>query len=117
VDQIRVDVTSTTIRFGTASGGITAASGTEILILDVNTYANANAAQTAARSLFGNNDNVAEAIVIWQLDGGDLQLSTYTDFSADATANGTLQTQMVTFVGLTLANAASLINAGDFSLI
>ena len=117
VDQIRFDVTSTTIRFGTASGGITAASGTEILVLDVNTYANANAAQAAARSLFGNNDNAAEAIVIWQLDGGDLQLSTYTDFSADATANGTLQTQMVTFVGLTLANAASLINAGDFNLI
>lgn len=117
VDQIRVDVTSTTIRFGTASGGITAASGTEILVLDVNTYANASAAQAAARLLFGDNDNAAEAIVIWQLDGGDLQLSTYTDFSADATANGTLQTQMVTFVGLTLANAASLINAGDFNLI
>lgn len=117
VDQIRVDVTSTTIRFGTASGGITAASGTEILVLDVNTYANANAAQAAAHSLFGNNDNAAEAIVIWQLDGGDLQLSLYADSSADATANGTLQTQMVTFVGLTLANAASLINAGDFSLV
>lgn len=117
VDQIRVDVTSTTIRFGTASSGITAASGTEILVLDVNTYADANAAQTAARSLFGNNDNAAEAIVIWQLDGGDLQLSLYTDFSADATANGALQTQMVTFVGLNLANAASLINAGDFSLV
>lgn len=117
VDQIRVDVTSTTIRFGTASGGITAASGTEILVLDVNTYANASAAQAAARLLFGDNDNAAEAIVIWQLDGGDLQLSTYSDFSADATANGTLQTQMVTFVGLTLANAASLINAGDFNLI
>lgn len=117
VDQIRVDLTSTTIRFGTASGGITAASGTEILVLDVNTYANANAAQAAARSLFGNNDNAAEAIVIWQLDGGDLQLSLYSDSSADATANGALQTQMVTFVGLTLANAASLINAGDFSLV
>lgn len=117
VDQIRFDVTSTTIRFGTASGGITAAAGTEILVLDVNTYADANAAQAAARSLFGNNDSAAEAIVIWQLDGGDLQMSFYADSSADATANGTLQTQMVSFVGLTLANAASLINAGDFSLV
>lgn len=117
VDRIRVDVISTTVIFGTASGNITAASGTEVLVLDGVTYASAAQAETVARSEFGANDNAAEAIVIWQLTGGDLQMSVYSDSSADATANGTLQTQMVTFVGLTLANAGSLINAGDFNLV
>ena len=117
VDAIRVDLTSTTKVFGKASTGITAAVGTEILVLDLTTYANAAAAQTAVQTAFGANDNASEALVIWQLTGGDLQLSAYADSSADATANGTLQTQMVTFVGLTLANAASLINAGDFNIV
>lgn len=117
VDQIRLDVTSTVKVFGTASGGITAAAGTEILVLNTTTYADASAAQTAARTAFGANDNAAEAVVIWQDTLGNLFLSVYADSSADATANGTLQTQMVQFVGLSLNANGSQIDAGDFDLI
>lgn len=117
VDKIRLDVTSTTKVFGTASGGITAAAGTEILVLDTTTYADATAAQAAARTAFGANDNAAEAIVIWQDTLGNLFLSVYADSTADATANGTLETQMIQFVGLSLSANGSQIDAGDFDLI
>ncbi len=88
VDSIQLDFVSTTKQFGLASTGITAASGTEILVLDTTTYATVGAAQIAAQTRFGNNDNAAEAVVIWQDTLGNLNLSTYVDSSADATANG-----------------------------
>jgi len=117
VDLIRIDLTSTTKVFGTKSGGITAAAGTEILVLDTTTYADAAAAQTDARTAFGANDNAAEAVVIWQDTLGNLFLSLYADSSADATANGTLQTQMIKFTGLSLTANGSQINAGDFDIV
>ncbi|MBJ7414781.1 MAG: hypothetical protein JHC88_04835, partial [Niveispirillum sp.] len=117
VDQLQFDLTSTTKVFGTASGGITAAAGTEILVLDTTTYADATAAQAAARTAFGANDNAAEAIVIWQDTLGNLFVSTYADATADATANGTLQTQLIQLVGLSLNANGGQIDAGDFSII
>lgn len=117
VDVIQLDVTSTTKVFGKASAGITAAAGTEILILDQAAYQDAAGAQTAARTAFGANDNAAEAIVIWQDTLGNLNVSVYADSSADATANGTLQDSMVKFAGLTLTGVLTNIDAGDFSLI
>ncbi|WP_292938409.1 DUF4214 domain-containing protein [Noviherbaspirillum sp.] len=117
VDTIKLDVTSTTKVFGTASGGITAAAGTEILILDQAAYQDASGAQSAARTAFGANDNAAEAIVIWQDTLGNLNLSVYADSSADATANGTLEASMIKFSGLTLSGVQSLIDASDFTLI
>ena len=116
-DVIQIDVTSTTKVFGKASTGITAAAGTEILVLDQAAYQDASGAQTAAQTAFGANDSAAEAIVIWQDTLGNLNLSVYADASADATANGTLQNSMVKFSGLTLAGVLSLIDASDFSLI
>lgn len=117
VDVIQIDVTSTTKVFGKASTGITAAAGTEILILDQAAYQDASGAQTAARTALGANDNAAEAIVIWQDTLGNLNLSVYADTTADSTANGTLQDSMVKFAGLTLAGVLTNIDAGDFSLI
>jgi len=117
VDTIRIDLTSTTKVFGTASAGITAAAGTEILVLDTAAYADATAAQTAARTAFGSNDNAAEAIVVWQDTLGNLNVSTYADASADATANGTLQGAMVKFTGLSLSSSGTLINATDFEIV
>jgi Ca2+-binding RTX toxin-like protein len=117
VDRVQVDVTSTTAVFGRASTGITAAAGTEILILDMAAYQDAAGAETAAQTAFGANDNAAEALVIWQDTLGNLNLSVYADSSADATANGTLQTSMVRFSGLTLSGVGSLINSGDFLLV
>lgn len=117
VDTIRLDVTSTTKVFGSASAGITAAAGTEILILDQAAYQDASGAQTAARTALGANDNAAEAIVIWQDTLGNLNLSFYADASADATANGTLETSMIKFSGLTLSGVQTLIDATDFALI
>ena len=116
-DVIQIDVTSTTKVFGKASTGITAAAGTEILVLDQAAYQDASGAQTAAQTAFGANDSAAEAIVIWQDTLGNLNLSVYADASADANANGTLQNSMVKFSGLTLAGVLSLIDANDFSLI
>jgi hypothetical protein len=117
VDLIRIDLTSTTKVFGTASAGITAAAGTEILVLDTTAYADTSAAQTAARTLFGANDNAAEAVVIWQDTLGNLNMSLYADASADATANGTLTNAMVKFVGLTLSSAGTLIGSADFDIV
>lgn len=117
VDQLQFDLTSTTKVFGTASGGITAAAGTEILVLNTTTYTDASGAQAAARTAFGANDNAAEAIVIWQDTLGNLFVSTYADATADATANGTLQTQMIQLVGLSLNANGGQIDAGDFSII
>lgn len=117
VDVIQLDVTSTTKVFGKASTGITAAAGTEILILDQAAYQDASGAQTAARTALGANDNAAEAIVIWQDTLGNLNLSVYADTSANSTADGTLQDSMVKFAGLTLAGVLTNIDAGDFSLI
>jgi Ca2+-binding RTX toxin-like protein len=117
VDLIRIDLTSTTKVFGTASAGITAAAGTEILVLDTTAYADSSAAQTAARTLFGANDNAAEAVVVWQDTLGNLNMSLYADASADATANGTLTNAMVKFVGLTLSSAGTLIGSADFDIV
>ena len=117
VDTVSLDVASTTKVFGTASGTITAAAGTEILILDLAAYQDAAGAQTAARTALGANDNAAEAIVIWQDTLGNLNLSVYADATANATADGTLETSMIKFAGLTLAGVSSLIDATDFTLI
>ncbi len=116
-DLIRIDLTSTTKVFGNASAGITAAAGTEILVLDTTAYADSSAAQTAARTLFGSNDNAAEAVVIWQDTLGNLNMSLYADASADATANGTLTNAMVKFVGLNLSSVGSLIGSSDFDIV
>jgi len=117
VDLIRVDAASTTEVFGTVSGTITAAAGTEILVLDTAAYADVAAAQTAARTALGANDNAAEAIVIWQDTLGNLNLSVYADGSANATADGTLQAAMVQFVGLSISGNASLISALDIEVV
>jgi Ca2+-binding RTX toxin-like protein len=117
VDRVRLDVTSTTIVFGTASAGITAATGTEILVMDQAAYQDVSAAQTAVRAALGANDNAAEAIIIWQDTLGNLNLSVYADSSADATANGTLQSAMVRFVGSTLGSVGTLIGSADFDLV
>lgn len=117
VDLLRFDAASTTKVFGTASAGITAATGTEILVLDTAAYADTAAAQTAARSAFGANDNAAEAIVIWQDTLGNFNVSFYADGSANATADGTLQAAMVRLTGLSLSSAGSLITAADFDVV
>ena len=118
VDRVRLDVTSTTAVFGTASAGITAAAaGTEILVMDQAAYQDVAAAQTAVRSALGNNDNAAEAIIIWQDTLGNLNLSVYTDTTANATADGTLTSALVRFVGSNLSSVGSLINVGDFDLV
>lgn len=116
-DLIRIDLTSTTKVFGNASAVITVAAGTEILVLNTTAYADSSAAQSAARTLFGSNDNAAEAVVIWQDTLGNLNLSLYADASADATANGTLTNAMVKFVGLNLSSVGSLIGSGDFDIV
>ena len=115
--MIRIDLTSTTKVFGNASAVITAAAGTEILVLDTTAYADSSAAQSAARTLFGSNDNAAEAVVIWQDTLGNVNLSLYADASADATANGTLTNAMVKFVGLNLSSVGSLIGSADFEIV
>ena len=116
-DLVRIDLTSTTKVFGTASAGITAATGTEILVLDTTAYTDASAAQTAARTLFGANDNAAEAVVVWQDTLGNLNLSLYADATTNGTADGTLTNAMVKFVGLTLSSAGSLIGSADFDIV
>jgi Ca2+-binding RTX toxin-like protein len=117
VDNVQLDLTSTTKVFGRVSTGITAASGTEIFVLDTVAYATSDDAQTAVRTAFGNNDNAAEAIIIWQDSLGNLNLSTYSDTSADATANGTLQTSMIKFVGVSISSVGSIIDSSDFTLV
>lgn len=102
-----------------SGGGVKLASAgaasSDVIVMDTATYADAAAAETAANGI--NSDANKSLLIIWQDSLGSVHVTLDGDSDTDAGALGATLVDLAKLSGVTITGVASLIDAGDFTLL